>query len=103
MEHREYLRRAEDDRFALLMIHGIVGSPVHFRDLMPAIPPHWSVYNILLTALRVTRPNLSPEDTAAWAMKTDTGTALPLCLWKYIPWLPRMLLAAEQRPTEEIS
>lgn len=182
MEHREYLSRAEDDRFALLMIHGIVGSPAHFRDLMPAIPPHWSVYNILLkghggtvedfgrssmaewkeqvqtaveellrrhrtvviaahsmgtlfairnaidrpgriaalfllavptrpwvrfstmlTALRVTRPNLSPEDTAAWAMKTDTGTALTPCLWKYIPWLPRMLeLLAECRRIRKI-
>ena len=30
------------------MIHGIAGTPAHFRDLIPLIPEEWSVYNILL-------------------------------------------------------
>ena len=33
---------------AVLMIHGIAGSPGHFRDLVPVIPPEFSIYNILL-------------------------------------------------------
>ena len=33
---------------AVLMIHGIAGSPGHFRDFVPVIPPEFSVYNILL-------------------------------------------------------
>lgn len=48
MDHSEYIRITENGRDAVLMIHGIAGTPAHFKDLMPAIPETWSVYNILL-------------------------------------------------------
>lgn len=32
----------------MLLIHGIAGAPAHFRDLIPDIPPDFSVYNLLL-------------------------------------------------------
>lgn len=48
MDHSEYIRIAENSKNAVLMIHGIAGTPAHFRDVLPAIPEDWSVYNILL-------------------------------------------------------
>jgi len=48
MEHREYIRHIPGSKFAVLMIHGIAGTPNHFNPLLPQIPEDWSVYNILL-------------------------------------------------------
>lgn len=48
MKYREVVRIVPGSRMAVLMIHGIVGTPWHFRDLMPLVPEDWSVYNILL-------------------------------------------------------
>ena len=48
MLHEPYIRKVENAQIAVLMIHGIVGSPSHFKDLLPLIPENWSVYNILL-------------------------------------------------------
>lgn len=48
MEAKEYIRIVEDGDIAVLMIHGIVGTPAHFKDLMPLIPEEWSVCNLLL-------------------------------------------------------
>ena len=48
MDHAEYIRYIPESKYAVLMIHGIVGTPAHFRGLYPAIPEDWSVYNILL-------------------------------------------------------
>lgn len=33
MNHGEYIRVSEDNKTAILMIHGIAGTPDHFRDL----------------------------------------------------------------------
>ena len=48
MQHEPFIRIAENADTAVLMIHGIVGSPSHFKDLLPLIPEDWSLYNILL-------------------------------------------------------
>lgn len=48
MDHREYIRDVEGSSVAVLMIHGIAGTPAHFRDLLPVIPENWTVHNILL-------------------------------------------------------
>lgn len=48
MEHKEYIRYIEGSANAVLLIHGIAGTPAHFRDLIPDIPPDFSVYNLLL-------------------------------------------------------
>lgn len=48
MDHREYIRIVENSRTAVLLIHGIAGTPAHFRQLLPEIPEDWSVCNILL-------------------------------------------------------
>ncbi len=48
MAHEEYIRILPDARYAVLMIHGILGSPDHFRDLLPLVPDTWSVHTLLL-------------------------------------------------------
>ena len=47
MDHGEYTRET-GSKIAVLMIHGIAGTPAHFRDLIPVIPEHISVHSILL-------------------------------------------------------
>lgn len=51
MEHREYRRMVPGADTAVLFVHGILGTPNHFRDLIPLVqlvPENWSVYNVLL-------------------------------------------------------
>ena len=51
MLHQEYVRIVPGAKTAVLFIHGIVGTPNHFRDLLPLVdlvPADWSVYNVLL-------------------------------------------------------
>ena len=48
MSHEAYTRYLPGSRYAVLLIHGILGTPNHFEDLLPLIPDTWSVYNILL-------------------------------------------------------
>lgn len=48
MDHVEYIRIIDGSRTAVLLIHGIAGTPAHFRELIPQIPDDWTVCNILL-------------------------------------------------------
>ena len=48
MEHKEYRRIVPDARAAILFVHGIVGTPNHFTELISKVPENVSVYNILL-------------------------------------------------------
>ena len=51
MEHQEYVRIVPGAKIAVLFMHGIVGTPNHFKDLLPLVdqvPQQWSVYNVLL-------------------------------------------------------
>ncbi len=46
--HQEYIRMIPGATTAVLLLHGIVGTPDHFRDFIPLIPSDWSIYNMLL-------------------------------------------------------
>ena len=48
MEHKQYIRICENASAAVLFIHGIVGTPNHFREFVPLVPEHMSLYNLLL-------------------------------------------------------
>lgn len=48
MPHKEYIREVENADNAYLFIHGIIGSPDHFKKLTELVPNDSSVYNILL-------------------------------------------------------
>lgn len=49
MDHAETRRLVPGAKYAALFIHGIVGTPNHFRIVLPLeelVPETWSVYNI---------------------------------------------------------
>ena len=171
-----FFRYAAGSRVAVLMLHGICGSPVQFRELIPLVPKDWTLQVVLLdghggveefgassmkkwkaqasecvealmetheqvaivghsmgalfaieaairhpdripflflmaapmrprvrasamlTCLRAAWGNVKPTDRQARAMIEATNIRLDRRLWKYIPWLPRMLeLLAECR------
>lgn len=51
MVHNPYIRLVPGADTAVMFIHGIAGTPNHFRDLIPLVelvPETWSVYNVLL-------------------------------------------------------
>ena len=51
MRHEEYIRLVPGAKTAVLFLHGICGTPNHFRQLLPlesAVPEAWSVHNIVL-------------------------------------------------------
>lgn len=51
MEHREDVRILPDADTAVLFMHGICGSPKHYRDVIPLtelVPENWSLYNVCL-------------------------------------------------------
>ena len=48
MKYTPYYRVQPGAQKAALFVHGIVGTPMHFQELVPLIPEDWSVYNIVL-------------------------------------------------------
>ncbi len=51
MRHQQFVRLVPGAKTAVLFLHGICGSPNHFRQLLPleaVVPENWSVYNIVL-------------------------------------------------------
>lgn len=51
MAHEQTVRIIPGAKTAVLFMHGIAGSPDHFRTLLPLeelIPADWSVYNVLM-------------------------------------------------------
>lgn len=66
MDHEEYIRYVEGSPLAVLMIHGIAGTPAHFRDLVHLIPEEVSLYNILLDGHSSTVDDFSRSSMEKW-------------------------------------
>lgn len=67
--HQEYVRCVTDARFAVMFIHGIVGTPDHFTQLLPLVefvPENWSVYNVLLDGHGGTVEDFSRTSMKKW-------------------------------------
>lgn len=47
-KHTAFHRKVEGASKAVLFIHGICGSPYHFRDLYSQVPQDWTIESILL-------------------------------------------------------
>ena len=72
IDHSPYTRIGTGPN-AVLLIHGIAGSPGHFRDLVPVIPESFSVYNILLDGHSGNVENFSRSSMKKWkAQVADT-------------------------------
>lgn len=66
MKYAPYIRIIENADTAVLMVHGIVGSPDHFKELIPLIPEDWSIYNILLDGHGKDVEDFSHTSMAKW-------------------------------------
>lgn len=69
MYHEPYIREGTG-RYAVLLIHGIAGSPGHFRELVPIIPEAFSVINILLDGHNGTVRDFGRSSMAKWKEQT---------------------------------
>lgn len=65
INHEPYTREGSGKN-AVLLIHGIAGSPGHFRDLVPIIPDTYSIYNILLDGHNGTVEDFGRTSMAKW-------------------------------------
>jgi len=66
MNHGAFIRDVPGSPVAVLMIHGIAGTPAHFRDLLPSIPEHFTVHNILLDGHGKTVRDFSLSSMEKW-------------------------------------
>lgn len=69
MIHEEYVRIVPGADTAVLFIHGIVGTPNHFRDLIPLVdlvPEDYSVYNVLLDGHGKTVDDFAKTSMKKW-------------------------------------
>lgn len=71
MDHSEYIRYIPGSKYAMLMVHGIVGTPAHFRGLYPVIPEDWSVYNILLDGHGGTVMDFARSSMEKWRQQVE--------------------------------
>lgn len=71
--HEPYIRLVPNAKTAVLFIHGILGTPNHFRDLMPLVelvPENWSVHNLLLPGHGGSTKDFGRSSMNAWRSHT---------------------------------
>ena len=54
---------------AVLLIHGILGTPNHFTDMLPLIPENWSVCNLLLDGHGAGMAEFAHTSMEKWKMQ----------------------------------
>ena len=75
MPHNPTIRILPDADTAVLLIHGICGSPTQFRRLLPLeqmIPENWSVYNIVLDGHCKTVGDFSRSSMKKWKAQVQS-------------------------------
>ena len=79
MSHAPFFREGSGNT-AVLLIHGIAGSPGHFRDLLPVIPESFTVHNILLAGHDGTPKDFGRASMTKWKQQvTEELEALFSC------------------------
>ena len=77
--HSEYHRIVSGAETAILMVHGIVGTPRHFDFLLDAVPENVSVVNILLPGHGGTVQDFAKASMKKWKEKVETHMAELCC------------------------
>ena len=65
MDHSTFIREG-DGSVAVLMVHGIAGTPRHFDFLIPEFPESWGIYNILLPGHGGTAKDFGASSMEKW-------------------------------------
>ena len=73
--HREYRRLVPAADTAVLFIHGIVGTPRHFDDLISLLPDTVSVHNLLLAGHGGTARDFSRASMKQWESQVEAAIA----------------------------
>jgi len=73
--HTEYRRIVSNADKAILFIHGIVGTPNHFRIFLPLIPDNMSVYNLLLDGHGKGVIDFANTSMAKWEQQVEDAVA----------------------------
>lgn len=81
VDHREFVRHGRGSDKAVLLIHGILGTPRHFDRFLDVIPQEWSVYNILLDGHGGTVCDFAKTSMEKW--KQQVGDTLQTICGKY--------------------
>ena len=79
MEHKEYKCIYPDATAAVLFVHGIVGTPNHFAELVSRVPEGISVYNLLLDGHGGSVRDFSHTSMQKWEEQVK-NTVDELCL-----------------------
>lgn len=93
MVHEPYIREIAGSDTVILFVHGIMGTPRHFRDFLPLVPDSWSVYNILLDGHGKTVQDFSHTSMEKW--KTQVNSLMDHLAQRY----DRILIAAHSMGT----
>ncbi len=68
----EYRRLVSNSDTAVLFVHGILGTPLHFNDFIPILPTSWSVYNILLAGHGGDVGDFAAATMPMWKQQVET-------------------------------
>lgn len=71
LRHRPQKREVPNSKTAVLMLHGILGSPDHFSDMIPLVPAQWSVYSILLDGHGKTVDDFAASSMKQWKEQVE--------------------------------
>lgn len=66
MPHRPFRRIVPGADTAVLFVHGIVGTPDQFAQLLPLVPADWSAVNLLLPGHGGSVKDFARSSMAAW-------------------------------------
>ncbi len=66
MNHDPDIRCIPGAESAIVMIHGICGTPRHFDRFLPFIPDNWSIYNVLLDGHGGTSKDFAHTSMQKW-------------------------------------
>ena len=73
--HQEFRRVVPSADTAVLFIHGIVGTPRHFDDLIPLLPDTVSVHNLLLAGHGGSARDFARASMKTWEQQVDAAIA----------------------------
>ena len=71
MAHSEFTRKGADARISVLFIHGIGGTPNHFKAFVPLVPERFSVCNMLLDGHGGTVRDFSRASMEKWKAQVE--------------------------------
>ncbi len=73
MPHSSYIRVVPHSEYAVLLLHGIMGTPRHFDPILDCFPADWSVYNLLLDGHGGTVADFAHTNMLRWQAQTDAA------------------------------